>query len=167
MTIWKMNLSYKGNSNFAFCKERNIIGHGWALQKYKTTDYQEYIELTKLEEVFYQNGKFDYALQCAINGFLAMQSGDLVVLHDMQGNFHICIVVDEPVVNQEDDFCKANVTCNRKVRFLPKVLTESELWELGIVPKHCIARHTMERIHTADRGDIEDYVKENFSSYLS
>ncbi len=166
MKIWKMNLSYKGKSNFTFCKERNIIGHGWALQKYKACNYDEYEKFTKLEERYYKDGKFDYALKCAINGLRGMNPGDLVLLHDKHKRFYICIVTGEIKVNQEPEYCEANITCNREVRFLPHSLTVEELKKSKVEPRHCIARHTIERMLTEDREELEKYIKRKYSSYL-
>ena len=167
MTIWKMNLNYKGNSYFAFCKERNIIGHGWVLSKPGIFTYEEYEAEAKLDPNYSHKGKIKYALRCAINAFNRMNVGDWVLLHDEYKRYYICIVQGKVEVAQDPNYHSANISCYRKIRFLPKSLTENELLEWGIDPKHCIARHTMERIHTDDRGKIEDYVKEHFPSCLS
>lgn len=167
MNIWKMNLSYKGTSYFAFCKARNIIGHGWVLSKPGICTYEEYEEEAKIDPNYSQKGKIKYALRCAINAFNRMNVGDLVILHDEHKRYYICIVQGKVEVAQDINYRRANISCYRKVEFLPDSLTESELWELDINPKHCIARHTIERIHTTDKGNIEDYVKEKVFSYLS
>lgn len=162
MTIWKMSLSYKGKSNFKFCREKSIIGHGWALCESETCDYQEFEKKAKLEPNYSQNGRIKYALRCAINAFKGMNVGDWVILHDENKRFHICIVQSSIKPAQDSNYHKANIAYYREVRFLPNSLTEEEVWKNGVEPKHCIARHTIERMHTEDKKNIIEYVEKRF-----
>ncbi len=167
-TIWKMNLLLKGKSNFKFCKDKSIVGFGWGLKDPGTNDYEEYKRVTKLEAQYYADGKYSYALKCAMNGFERMKPGDLIILHDENMKFHICIVSDDDkTVSQETEYYDANVTCNRKVKFLPKKFEKEDLQTLRVEPRHCIARHTIERMLTDDGKDLVNYVIENYASYLS
>lgn len=158
-TIWKMNLLHNGESNYEFCKKRNIVGFGWGLLEHTTTDYEEFKELTKIEGKYYQDGKYAYALQCAMNAFDMMKSGDIILLHDKDMSFHVCIVSDEHVnINQGALYFDANVTCNRKVEFLSKAINEEELRNLGVEPSSCIARHTIEKMSSPDKEQLENYI---------
>lgn len=157
-TIWKMNLLLKGKSNFKFCKDKNIVGFGWGLLEHTTTDYEEFKELTKLEGYYYQDGKYDYALQCALNAFDVMESGDIILLHAENMKFYVCVVLDEPKINQGALYFEANVTCNRKVEFLTKPISEEELRNVGVEPSSCIARHTIEKMSSPDKEQLENYI---------
>lgn len=168
MMIWKMNLLLNGKNNLQFCKDKNIVGFGWGLKEPETNDYEEYKRITKLEAQYYADGKFNYALKCAMNGFEKMKPGHLIILLDENMKFYICIVLDDDkTVSREAEYYEANVTCNRKVKFLPKPFKKEDLQKMGVEPRHCIARHTIERMLTEDKKILENYIIETYSSYLS
>lgn len=165
-TIWIMNLLHNGKSNYEFCKERNIVGFGWGLLEHTTTDYEEFKELIKIEGKYYQDGKYDYALQCALNAFDVMESGDIILLHDEKMRFYMCVVSDEHVkINQGALYFEANVTCNRKVKFLTEVISAEELRNWGVEPSSCIARHTIEKMSLSNKEQMENYIN-NYILYV-
>lgn len=114
---------------------------------------------TKLEGHYYKNGKFDDNLNIAMRYFDEMNPGDLILLHDKNMKFYVCVVLDEPIkINQGALYFEANVTCNRKVEFLSKAINEEELRNLGVEPSSCIARHTIEKMSSSDKEQLENYI---------
>ena len=127
--------------------------------EHTTTDYEEIKELTKIEGKYYQDGKYNYALQCALNAFHVMKSGDIILLHDEDMKFHVCVVLDKAInVNQGALYFDANVTCNRKVEFLTEEISAEELRNWGVEPSSCIARHTIEKMSSSNTAQMENYI---------
>ena len=73
--------------------------------------------------------------------------------------FYVCVVSDEHVnINQGALYFEANVTCNRKVKFLTKEISAEDLRNWGVEPSSCIARHTIERMTSSDKAQLENYI---------
>ena len=82
------------------------------------------------------------------------------MLHDKNMKFYVCVVLDEPKINQGALYFEANVTCNRKVEFLSKAINEEELRNLGVEPRNCIARHTIEKLVLPPDNKLNNYMDE-------
>lgn len=166
-TIWKMNLLHCGHNSFEFCKRKGIVGFGWGLRKNTAYDYEHYKMLTIKEGIYYSNNKFVYALQCAMNCFEEMKPGDLILLHDKEMNYYLCIVKDEYIsINQGYDFYMENVTCNRKVHYLDLKIDKEDIDKLGLEQSVYTSRHTCEKIreNSEDNNKLIDFL---MNIYLS
>lgn len=138
--VWVLNLLDNekidletGNkkSNFEFWHEESIVGIGWGLCNHTTNDYRKYKELTKVEGRYYKNGKYEDNLQNAMDCLEAMDKGHLILVHNKHMIFYVCEVLNKEIeVNQGALYFEANVTCNKKVRYLDMKMSEQDLQNL-------------------------------------
>lgn len=139
MNVWKMNLKDNRDhcdvpmdlecSKFDFCKQRDIVGIGWA-------DYSDNEDNTLTEK--------DYGYEKAKNSISSFENGDLVwVKNPETKEYYLCVIKSQVQYTNEEEFNKNDISmyCECEYKYigiadkLPNEIKKKDLVSISTVSK--------------------------------